>query len=185
MRRRPVERRIRAQFKETARRIIGDDRAAKRHGSSQNTIGSIERALVDAYVLGRESDARDEPLIKQEAPGLIDWIEIPPRSRETLSSMTFRFSSRYGEPDFRPSRFERSFDEGRWRWTIVSGEGLRRERTIADGSVAPLIRSGLLRPSSADPDLFELTDLGVVTCREFWRRSDRDDPTLPRISLRR
>lgn len=183
MARQQVDSRVRAQFKEIARRIIADDRAAKRNGNSQNTIGSIERALVDAYLLGRESDATNAPCQEQKTES-IDWIEIPPRSRDTLSSMTFRFSRRYGEPDFRPSRIERGFDEGRLRWTIISVEGLRRERTIADGSVAPLIRSGLLGPSDADPELFELTDLGVAACREYWRRSDRDDPTLPKISLR-
>ena len=40
----------RATFKEIAREIIREDRAAKKYGYSQNTIGAIERALKDAFL---------------------------------------------------------------------------------------------------------------------------------------
>ncbi|MGO1164722.1 hypothetical protein ACTOV4_22930 [Brucella sp. C7-11G] len=49
-----ISARLRAEFKEVARQIISVDRMALKHGSSQNTIGAIERAMVDAFQLGQE-----------------------------------------------------------------------------------------------------------------------------------
>ncbi|MDZ4843686.1 MAG: hypothetical protein SH859_16295 [Hyphomicrobium aestuarii] len=46
--------RLRAEFREAAREIIRLDRIARKHGTSQNTIGEIERAMVRAFQLGQK-----------------------------------------------------------------------------------------------------------------------------------
>ncbi len=48
----------RAAFKETARSIVQEDRAAKKYGYSQSTIGAIERALKAA--LDRKAVGEDK-----------------------------------------------------------------------------------------------------------------------------
>src|SRR3954451_1170895 len=88
--------RLRVLFKEMAWDIIAKDRYARRKGLSQNTIGEIERALVKVYTLARTSQVDSAPLPESRSKAIVDWISIPPRSRETLVSMTFRFSKRWG-----------------------------------------------------------------------------------------
>jgi hypothetical protein len=178
---------VRAQFREIARDIIAEDRHARRNGLSQNTIGAIERAMVKAFVFGQEAllDDRNTTL----TPATIDWLDVPPRSRDTLAYMTFAFSQRFVAA-LRGSTDEAGADElevfevsGRKRWAVVR-RNVRSERSVADGSVAPLLKLGLIRPSLHSMDRYELTEIGVRVCRDYWRRSDADDPTLPRQSVR-
>ena len=169
----------RASYKETARKIIGEDRAARRHGASQNTIGAIERALVAAFLEGCAQGSSAEAEVDE-----LTWNQIPPRSRETLSSMTLWFSNRAGHGKGRANRIETFQQDGKQRWSIVDAEGERREHSVADGSVQPLVRLGLIERVPDDPSVYGLTEQGLRLCRDYWTRSDRDDPTLPKISLR-
>jgi len=178
---------MRAQFREIARDIIARDRQARKNGLSQNTIGEIERAMVQAFVLGQET-----PICVPESKTLaatIDWLNIPPRSRDTLVHMTFSFSSRFltalGGPreEIPASQLEVFEESGRKRWAFVH-QNVRSERSVADGSVSPLVRLGLIRPLPNNEVRYELTESGARLCREYWRRSDADDPTLPRQGMR-
>ena len=169
----------RAFYKETARKIVGADRSARRHGASQNTIGAIERALVAAFLEGCEQAAA--PATETDE---LTWIQIPPRSRETLSNMTFWFSSRIGRGEERVDRIEVFQQNGKPRWSIIDADGERRDHSVADGSVRPLVHLGLIEPSSDDANIYGLTEQGLQLCRDYWARSDADDPTLPQISLR-
>lgn len=101
MKRAKIDPERRASYKETARKIVGADRSARRHGASQDTIGTIERALVAAFLDGCEQATI--PAVETEE---LTWIQIPPRSRETLSSMTFWFSTRIGCGEERVDRIE-------------------------------------------------------------------------------
>lgn len=174
---------MRSIFREVARDIIGRDRDARKYGRSQNTIGEIERALVNAYLMGQGSAANDTK--PQEGPddSFIDWIEVPPRSRDTLSSMTASFSERFGALQDSALQIERFSADGRVRWATVRN-GIRNSHSVADGGVVPLIRLGLIAPVEGHQGLYALTDMGLATCRDYWRRSDSWDPSLPRISLR-
>lgn len=169
----------RAIYMENARRIVNDDRTARRSGNSQNTIGAIERALVAAFLEGREQCT--SPELETEE---LTWLQIPPRSRDTLSSMTFWFSSRMCTAQNRAERIEAFIKNGKRRWRTVDADGRYADRSVADGSVQPLIRLALLEPSSENPSIYSLTQQGLRLCRDYWERSDRDDPTLPKISLR-
>lgn len=186
----PPTPRMRALFREAARDIIGRDRDARRSGRTQNTIGEIERAMVKAYRLGQEA-LLDEPKASDREEGL-DWLEIPSRARDTLEWMTSRFSQRLAThlPDphlndrlCQPYEIESFEEEGRKRWVLVH-DGRRPTRSVADGSVAPLVRLGLLASLPDNPARLALTERGLAMARDYWRRSDANDPTLPRISLR-
>lgn len=171
----------RATYKEIARWIVGEDRSARKHGASQNTIGEIERALVAAFLDGCEQGARPD---REAGAEELTWLQIPPRSRDTLADMTLCFSTRHGRPRSAADRIERFEQGGKRRWRTVDAEGTRADHAVADGSVSPLIRLGLLVGSASGADIYGLTEQGLRLCRDYWERSDRDDPTLPRMGLR-
>lgn len=174
---------IRAKFKEEARRIVSADRAANRSGRSQNTIGEIERALVRAYKLGQETDGGTSTSTKKS--DVIDWLVIPPRSRDVLMYMTFSFSSFRSKPTFTADRLVHSDEEPKPRWYAVNDDGYSvHERGFLDGPVKKLVQLELLKPSGAGSNALELTNLGIETCKTYWQRSDMNDPTLPIMSVR-
>lgn len=181
MGRKKIDPERRARYKEIARRIVGADRSSRRLGTSQNTIGDIERALVAAFREGFETSKKFDP---DQKPENLTWTQVPPRCRDTLISMTFSFSSLLGPASNEVSQIERSEQSGKTRWRTVDGKGRRSEKSVADGSVRPLIKLGLLKSTESQPDIFELTEEGFRICKDYWARSDRDDPTLPKLSLR-
>lgn len=171
----------RAIYKEMAREIVNADRLARKHGASQNTIGEIERALVAAFLSGvQQCDTPDE----KGGIAELTWIRIPPRCRNTLWSLTFWFSETSGSPERVPSRIERFEMAGKWRWREVDTDGDRAEHSVADGSVRPLINLGLIELSASEQDVFQLTEQATRICRDYWERYDKNDPTLPKLSLR-
>ncbi len=182
--------RMRSLFRETARSIIARDRFAQSKGLSQNTIGEIERAMAKAYVLGQEALIDDQRSLKSSAR--INWLDVPPRARDTLRSMTWAFSkpvaSRRGRGnkvfDARADEIEIVEPSGRKRWAVVIN-GKASERTIADGSVAPLLRLGIIQPLPDNPMRHALTEAGLTLCQDYWLRSDANDPTLPIQSVRK
>ena len=181
---------MRALFREVARDIIARDRQARKQGITQNTIGEIERAMVKAYVWGQEALLDDRMSLPRSPEAPVDWLEIPPRARETLSFMTICFSQRWsaarGEaaaPERSPDEIETFIEDDRKRWAIIHCHK-RSERSVADGSVAPLVRLGLLAVSCEHADRYVLTSAGIAAGKDYWRRSDADDPTLPREGMR-
>jgi len=175
---------IRANFKEEARRIVSADRAANRSGRSQNTIGEIERAMVRAYKLGQQTHNQVAESAKQN--DVVDWIVLPPRSRDVLMYMTFSFSSFRSKPTYVADRLIFVDQKPKPRWYSVNEEGhSANEIGFLDGPVQKLIKLKLLEPCSADANVFELSTLGIQTCKSYWQRSDENDPTLPIMSVRR
>lgn len=179
-----INSKLKSQFRETARKIIARDRHARKYGISQNTIGEITSAMIQAYLAGQENWDPNDSDNSTPAIGAIEWIAIPPRSRDTLSRMSFGLSQRFGKNPGSLSQIERVSDDPRPRWRIIKNGVPWSDRTIADGGVAPLIRMKLIEAMDEGQKQFKLTELGVQTCIEYWRRSDADDPTLPVISLR-
>lgn len=84
-----IDPRLRAQLKEIARDIISRDRSARKYGTTQNTIGEIERALVRAFRLGQ--DMGDLPFAPPRPDHLgVGWEEVNPRGREVLRGLSYR-----------------------------------------------------------------------------------------------
>jgi hypothetical protein len=179
----PIDTRLLAEFKERAREIVSRDRAARRLGQSQNTIGAIERALARAFKLGRASQSGDaDTKLDPSDDGAIDWVQIPPRSRNTLWSLSVGHARwKNGEG---PPLLQHFSDNGRDRWRIA-GEISATMDSFSKGGVGPLVRLGILEPADGTGGLLRMTEKGVATCKEFWRRWDAHDPTLPLMSLRR
>lgn len=84
--------------------------------------------MVQAFVLGQETQIC-VPESKTLA-ATIDWLNIPPRSRDTLVHMTFSFSSRFltalGGPreEIPASQLEVFEESGRKRWAFVLASAL-------------------------------------------------------------
>ena len=182
-----VHPRIRARFKERARQIISSHNDAKKYGRSQNTIGEIERSMVEAYEMGVKGISETiEPATDLMGNEIVDWHEIPPRSREVLQNITYAFSQRLGMRDDRtPKMLELNDDGPRPRWLTRTPEGkILSERGYAYGPVMTLVKLGLLAEMGTEPRVLSLTELGERTCRDYWIRSDRNDPDLPLMSVR-
>lgn len=175
---------LRAHFKEIARLIVSRDRSARKHGVPQNTIGEIATAIALAYEMGRNGQGYADMPGATHAGGIVDWATIPPQARRTLEDMSWGLSKRTKYGDGRVYDIERLSDDPRPRWGLTRDGMTDRERTKAHGGVAALIRMELLEPSPESETVFRLTELGTATCREYWRRSDGDDPTLPISSPR-
>lgn len=179
-----IDPKLRAVFKEIARNIILEDRQAKKHGYSQNTIGAITSALSKAYSMGKDGIGYEGVAGSETPAGTVDWITIPPRAREMLSSMTTGFSTRFSLKDDQPWDIERISEGSQTRWRLIRENCFRSDHSYANGSVSPLIKMGLVMPINADETIFRLTELGRATCVMYWQRSDAGDPTLPKFSLR-
>lgn len=172
---------LRAQFREIARDIIAIDRRARKLGISQNTIGSIERAMVHAYTLGQKDFQKNEGQNPESVKSNLDWLEIPPRSRQVIISMTSNFSKNY---TFNEVSYIDSFVEnGKRRWKIIY-KNYNSNKSHAESSVAPLIRLGLLEAHPDQEDRYVLTSAGIASGKEYWRRANANDPTLPREGFR-
>ena len=173
-----INARLRAEFREAAREIINRDRAARKFGLSQNTIGEIERAMVRAFQLGRElGTAPDAP--PRPAHLGIDWEEVRPRGREVLIDMTHRSDA---FEVVNPIGLRCVDIVGCKRWAQVWADNKQSDRTVAAGSVNPLIQDGLLE--LRDDTLLVLTAKGRATCEAYWRRRAVEDSTLPKEGLR-
>lgn len=179
-----IDPRLKAQFKEIARHIVSTDRSARKYGRSQNTIGDITRAMTQAYIIGQKSQVYVELPDTQQSSSALDWTTIPPRSRDTLESMSYVMSAKLGIGEADLWDIERIPSDPRPRWRLVKDGQARGDHTIANGGVAPLIRMKLLEAVSGSETVFRLTELGKATCLDYWRKSDANDRTLPKISLR-
>lgn len=180
-----VESRLRAAFKEVARVIIARDRAARKHGHSQNTIGEIERALVKAYAIGFEKAMiPGTSPVGSEGGLVLDWIEIPPRARNALWSLTLGIKPGPGHAPDEPITIERITLDGRSRWIGSAHRNRKDARTFSSGGICPLINLGLFAPVEGRDDILRITSKGVAICKEYWRRWEEHDPTLPLVSIR-
>lgn len=179
-----IEPKLRAHFKELARRIIYRDRKARKYGLSQNTIGEITRAIADAYIMGAKGEAYADLIGTTSSSDALDWELIPPRARDTLFSMSLCLSNLFGGRTGTLWNIERVSNDARTRWRLVRDEVLESDGTISHGSVAPLIRLNLLEAIDETQKVYRLSQLGINTCEEFWRRREAGDQTLPIMSLR-
>ncbi|KAF0111564.1 MAG: hypothetical protein FD163_2517 [Hyphomonadaceae bacterium] len=182
---------IKAQFRETARNIISNDRAARKLGMSQNTIGLIQSCLLKAYKGGYQAAilGHDENSISEEQ---LTWEMIPPKGRNFLEQLTMFYGRLYHPYMATPPDVDTNevflissvIINGKIRWVIERHTHNADVRSFSNGAVFPLIKLGLFSLEDDALDLFKLTNLGVEICKEYWRRSDANDPTLPKSNIR-
>ncbi len=128
-------RRLKGEFSEIARNIINEDRAARRMGRTQNTIGSIARALERAF----EAGTTFKP---QEDDNALTWMTLPPRGRAALDRICFG-ATVSEEAAQRVFLSPCHTTTGSLRW-VVGDPAEPQAQSLADGGVAPLLRLGVL-----------------------------------------
>lgn len=180
-----MENQVKAVFLEEARRIVSNDRSARKHGASNNLAGEITNALVRAYRLGFEHGTNpDTPRLKlPSSDAFVAWELIPPTSRTVLTYLTFTYSNRTIPATFVPSELRGFLDSDtgrqRWSWADQGSDFNADGHSFASKGIGPLLRLSLLAPKDGDNNLLILTPKGDATCRLYWDRADRNDPTLP------
>lgn len=152
--------RLKAEYLEIARTIVNADRAARRVGRAQNTIGAIQRALERAFTAG----ATFTPQTDDE---VVNWLTLAPKARAALDRIAF--------PDFLngPSRgvvlTSVLSPTGTLRWSLRDTDN-DTAPSLADGGVSPLLRAGALQER---PDgRLELSPLGREIYADYRRRRD-------------
>lgn len=156
--------RLRAEFLEIARTIVSADRAARRAGRTQNTIGAIQRAMERAFVAG----STFTPQLDDEA---VNWLTLAPKARAALDRIALSgFLTGESDPVVLTPVASPS---GRLRWSLL-GESNDQSSTLADGGVSSLLRAGALQEL---PDgRLELSLLGREIYADYRRRRDAGEP---------
>lgn len=176
-----VHPRIRSLFREQARAIIQRDRAARRYGHSQNTIGTIVTAMVKAYELGLRGvgDLKNDPL-----PESIRWDDLSPRARELLDWASHYHAVRIdkGPPHF--SELQCCIVANKPRWFRIDN-GRLSDRSYANGSVTALLKHGLLAPVEEIEGRYRMTEKARIICQNYWHRFAARDPSLPKMNIRK
>lgn len=156
--------RLRAEFLEIARTIVSADRAARRAGRAQNTIGAIQRAMERAFVAGSTFTPQDDDEV-------VNWLTLVPKARAALARIALSgFLAGASNPVILtpvPS------PTGRLRWSL-RGESNDQSSTLANGGVSSLLRAGALQDL---PDgRLELSLLGREIYADYRRRRDAGEP---------
>lgn len=176
----PADPHRKARFREIAREIVGADRHRRKYGMAVDTAGAIATALERAYREGLAAGrSPDRPsTVKPDAAEPLSWILIPPRPRTAFWSMCL---SRFGFDmvDTGGRLKPASTDRGTPGWRIRRGDR-DDDSVIADRSVAPLLRLGLVEPDPEHAGL-RVSERGRLTWRLFLERGGRypEDLTTP------
>jgi hypothetical protein len=179
-----VPRSLRNDFRETARRIIADDRAARRYGRPQNTVGVITNALEHAYRQG-DDHALSPPADRVESAPAIRWEDIPAASRNILfciAPLLERWSplAHRGMSLFVKIPSSTSTP----RWALRSETAEPRAPRYSKKGIGPLLKLNILVSPDEHQDDLAITEVGLATLRAFQLRWDQNDPRLPILSLR-
>ena len=161
-----------ARFREEARDIVAKDRYDRKYGRAVDTAGAIARALERAYKRGH-ADAQSDPAGKLpdirpdiHGGGAIEWALIPPRPRNAFWTCCLFMFGRAGD-QFRRGYLEPDITErGTMGWTLVV-ERLPPDKVIADSSIRPLIRLGLVERDAENPENLTISEQGRATWERF------------------
>lgn len=179
-----ISKALKNKFRETSRVITSNDRTARKYGRSQNTVANIARELELAYRLGVEHSITN--FVSSENSDLFEtWENIPPTTRDLL----FYFSIWLKNCDDEVSREERTLVKTLSKtktqsWVRLSDISNDNPRTFAQKGVGPLLRLKLFSNVPDTEDRLIMTKRGLATVKEYRRRCDHNDPTLPILSMR-
>lgn len=171
--------RLKAEFREQARRIIDSDRSARKAGRSQNTIGVIARALEQAFRAGLAGSGASSSAAAEE----IDWMTLPPRARQALEYLCgspLAETTRTVLAAITLTRLDSGPELGRWE--VVFGKHVG-SWTLSHGAMAPLIRLGVMGPCLTKAGGVGLTPLGLRIMEDYLRRAREGDASLPLSSV--
>ncbi len=178
--------RRKAIFNEIARRIVARDRAARRYGWSQNTIGEIARNLEWAFTQGVEGETFERPsrLDEEESDAAVDWIDIPPRPREAFHDLFWMRHETAQDSGLDVQLFARRYKDGNLRWSSDPRDQSKYDFGWSASTITPLVKLGLLEPVENAPGVLRITKKGLNTWAAYKRRETAKDPTLPILNAR-
>lgn len=163
-----------ARFREEARGIVYKDRYDRRYRRSVDTAGAIARALERAWREGFAAAQRDNAIPSTSTTaddGPIAWHLIPPRPRTAFWTICLWFIGKNSTHIDRGSMLIPGVTpRGTPGWTLVRDPACTDHDTIADRTIQPLIRLGLLEMSPAAERRLLVTPRGRRTWGAFLAR---------------
>ena len=163
-----------ARFREVARGIVFKDRDERDRKRTVDTAGAIARALERAWrdgftAGGGDNTSRSMPV--EPAEGAIPWHHIPPRPRTAFWTICLWFvGKRAGHVDRGSMLIPGVTVRGTAGWILVRDPSRTDHDTIADRTIQPLIRLGLLEQSSGADGRLIMTARGKATWEAFLAR---------------
>jgi hypothetical protein len=172
----PLSEQTKSDFHEMARRIVAADRAARKHGRSQDTVSAIRRAMESAFRLGQiQRDA-------EEMPKPLRWEDLPPRARQALHYLGFVANLNAD----RSSRGGVALDVAggvRRKWRVIGTA--TPDLAFAEGTIMALHSKGLLEYDESSDTVLKISDAGLALYAEYLRRREAGDRTLPLEGMNR
>ena len=137
----------------------------------------VERAFREGFEAG-QTEGPTPVVAPHDDNEPIEWALIPPRPRDAFWTICLFCIGRKEHPKGEAKLTSAVTTRGTPGWLLTTGND-REIRTIGDGSVAPLIRLGLLR--RADDTSLIISDLGRLTWDRFLERGGQypEDLTAP------
>ena len=165
--------RRKARFREIARGIVAKDRYNRKYGLAVDTAGAIAQALERAWREGvSDGPASQVKASEQSDIEPIEWALIPPRPRNAFWSICLFTQARGDEPAWGGHLAACITERGTAGWELVV-PGRAIEKAIADKTIAPLVRLGLVEPVRDDPARLVVSSRGQETWEAFRQRGGR------------
>ena len=172
-------------FRELARDILWKDRDSRKYGASQDTGGSIARALEQAYKLGlahsAEGGTSSLPKLRNEN-GPLSWTSLPSRPRQAFDSIVRFAWIVVLAPN--PKQFAAQSDVWAcyWDWgeRRPAEDRIELARTYAITTLQPLVNIGLMEESVVNSvPCLNITAKG----RDTWELGVRDGHVRPKTTI--
>lgn len=171
-------------FREVARDILWKDRESRKYGASQDTGGSIARALEQAYKLGlahaTTSEMPNLPKHRDEN-ALVAWTSLPSRPRQAFDSIVRFEWIIVIAPNPKPFAAQPDVWACYWDWGERRPAEARIElaRTYAIATLQPIVNIGLMEEAIVkDVTYLKITAKG----RETWESGVRDGHVRPQTT---
>jgi hypothetical protein len=164
------------RFREQARSIVFKDRDDRKYKRPVDTAGAIARALERAWRDGLaaakdDHDAAPPILVAINGDDALRWHRIPPRPRTAFWTICLWFIGKNASHVDRGSMLIPGMtSRGTPGWTLIRDPNRTDNDTMGDRTIQPLIRLGLLEPSSQADRRLLVTALGRATWSAFLGR---------------
>ncbi|MBW4092370.1 MAG: hypothetical protein HIU82_14870 [Proteobacteria bacterium] len=171
------------RFREAAREIVAKDRHDRKYGFAVDTAGAVARALERAYRQGFV-DAQGEqsmPAADDMQPGEpIDWALIPPRPRAAFWTICLFILGKGERTGGAGHLVPATTERGTAGWQLVLPSGHSEKNPLAEKTLVPLVRLGLLELADGAPERLRVSARGRATWWLFLERGGQypEDLTL-------
>jgi len=173
-----------ARFREAAREIVAKDRHNRKYGFPVDNAGAVARAMERAYREGF-ADAQDEPhlhsLGEVQTGETIDWPLIPPRPRTAFWTICLFILGNGERIDGAGHLVPATTERGTAGWRLVLPRGNFDRKPVAERTIIPLIRLGLLELADEEPERLVVSARGRATWWQFLEGGGQYPDDLTRV----